>query len=151
MRITRWGEYGIIVSMYLGECHARGITSISTSQIAQANNIPLPYCQQILNRLRQGNVVSSTRGPKGGYALKHKTSETNLLDIMLAMEGESFEVICNTDPVDPNGRCHPGVNCGLKNVWTNLHSSIDEFLKKWTLQDLIEPELTHINKMAQAV
>ncbi len=136
MRVTRWGEFGILCSLYLarkGENEAVG-----AAEIAEKQSIPIQYTQQILQRLRKGGIIKSVRGPKGGYALVRSPIETTLKDILYAAEGETFEVICESDPVYTE-KCEGRV-CGLRSVWTELRTVVDDFLSKRSLAWLIENE-----------
>ncbi|MBP9838691.1 MAG: Rrf2 family transcriptional regulator [Proteobacteria bacterium] len=136
MRITQWGEYGIHFSLFLAKQEKKGIASVGASEIAESQGIDTRYAQQILQRLRKGNIVKSVRGPQGGYKLTKSPAEITLLDILIAAEGDSFEVICNSKPID-NHRCAPKKSCGLRGIWHNLKDLVNNFLSDYTLEKLL--------------
>lgn len=142
MHITRWGEYGILCSLYLATRSEAG-TAIGAAEIAKAQNIPLQYAQQILHRLRKGGVIKSVRGPHGGFQLSKPPAETNLKEILYAAEGATFEVVCDVDPVYSE-KCGPLAECGLKHVWYELKDAIDGILDKTSLASIAAKHQLHV-------
>jgi Rrf2 family transcriptional regulator, iron-sulfur cluster assembly transcription factor len=137
MRITQWGEYGILISAYLAARQENGVAPVvGAAEIADAQEIALQYAQQILLRLRDGAIVESVRGPHGGYRLAKPLSEISLLDILLAAEGTSFEVICETKPLSLTS-CKEHSPCFLQDVWLGLRVHVDEYLAKHTLAQVV--------------
>lgn len=139
MRVTKWGEYGILCSLYLARKQHEG--PVGASEIADAQQIPLQYAQQILQRLRKGEIIKSARGPKGGYALTRSPELTTLKDILYAAEGDTFEVLCESQPIY-NELCDSR-NCGLKTVWVDLKRAVDDLLAQRTLAGVMALEQRH--------
>jgi len=138
MRVTKWGEYGILCSLYLARAGAQGAgggLAVGAADIARAQVIPLQYTQQILQRLRKGDIIKSVRGPHGGYRLARSADDISLKDILYAAEGATFEVICEENPVHPT--CH-SEGCGLSRVWYDLREQIDALLASRSLADLVK-------------
>ena len=136
MRVTKWGEYGILCSLYMARKQHQG--PIGAAEIAEAQEIPIQYTQQILQRLRKGDIIKSVRGPKGGYTLTRSPELTTLKDILYAAEGDTFEVLCESHPVY-HELCE-AKNCGLKSVWIDLKRAVDELLEKRTLATVMAME-----------
>ncbi len=141
MRITRWAEYGILCCLYLARKHTAGsdthnnesdTTTVGAAEISETQSIPLQYTQQILHRLRKGGIIRSVRGPHGGFILAHPPGEINLRQILSATDGDTFEVICETDPVYPH-LCNTEHECGLRPVWHDLKDKINKALESYTL------------------
>lgn len=138
MRITQWGEYGVHCCIFLAQQHELGRQTLSAAEIAESQTIDLQYTQQILQRLRKNGIVQSVRGPQGGYRLSRAAAEITLLDILVAEEGETFQIICETKPLTSE-RCSPGALCNLRPVWYELREHIDDFLQNITLDQLMRP------------
>ena len=136
MRVTKWGEYGILCSLYIARRHHDG--PVGAAEIADGQQIPLQYTQQILQRLRKGNIIKSVRGPKGGYVLSDTPENTTLKAILYAAEGDTFEVLCENHPVYSD-RCDDSV-CGLRSVWRELKSAVDTLLEQRTLASIMRKE-----------
>ncbi len=56
-------------------------------EISAKANIPQNYLEQLLNKLRKANLVTSIRGSRGGYMLSKDASEIFVRDIIIALEG----------------------------------------------------------------
>ncbi|MFN4895097.1 MAG: RrF2 family transcriptional regulator [Pseudomonadota bacterium] len=139
MRVTKWGECGILCSLYLAKRYGGG--PVGAVEIAESQGLDVQYTQQILQRLRKGSVIQSERGPRGGYHLARGPELITLKDILYATEGDTFQIICEHTPIHPTpeaaSQCATRENCGLHGVWQDLRSAIDQLLEQRTLQDLI--------------
>jgi len=136
MRITKWGEYGILCSVYL----ARRFESdaVGAADIARAQLIPIQYTQQILQRLRKGSIIKSVRGPHGGYRLAKHPKDISLKDVLYAAEGATFEVICEENPIHDTCTLE---GCGLSQVWYDLREQIDAILAARSLEELVKMDV----------
>jgi len=83
--ISAKGAYGLFAMMELTKTH-RG-DSVQIKDIAEAQDIPQHYLEQLLVTLRKAGFVKSFRGTNGGYALAKAPSEITVLDILTALEG----------------------------------------------------------------
>jgi len=140
MRVTKWGECGILCSLYLAQHH--GGPPVGAAEIAETQGLDLPYTQQILQKLRKGNIIESARGPKGGYSLQRPPNSITLKDILYACEGDTFQIICDHHPLHPDA-LHPTLcatreSCGLHGVWQDLRAAIDKLLEERSLADLLD-------------
>jgi Rrf2 family iron-sulfur cluster assembly transcriptional regulator len=135
MRITQWGEYGVHCMVLL----AKGDVSappIQAATLSSSLNIALDYTQQILQRLRKGGLIKTTRGPAGGYSIAKPAETITLRDILAAAEGDTFEIICEHRPLD--GNCQlADRHCYLRNIWHGLKAHIDQHLSKQTLAEIV--------------
>lgn len=136
MHITQWGEYGVHCAVLIAQRQRAGAEAVRAADIAESQGIPLDYAQQILQRLRKSSVVKSVRGPQGGYLLNREPREITLRDILIAAEGDTFEIICETKPLNQE-RCSPTGTCNLRPVWYGLRKHVDDFLTRFTLEDLL--------------
>ena len=134
MRITRWGEYGILCCLYLA--HRFNDGPIGASEIAQTQSIPIKYAQQILHRLRRGGVIKSVRGPHGGFLLSRDPTQVNIKEILYAAEGDTFELVCTSDPIS-HQFCSNTESCTLGAVWRDVKSAVDRVLEGASLSSMI--------------
>jgi Rrf2 family cysteine metabolism transcriptional repressor len=142
MRVTKWGECGVLCSLYLAKRF--GESAIGALEISESQGLDLQYTQQVLQRLRKGGVVESERGPRGGYRLASPPDRVTLKDILYAAEGDTFQIICDYAPIRPNpedsSMCATKENCGLHTVWQDLRVAIDDLLERRSLADLMAQE-----------
>ena len=137
MRITTWGEYGLIVS--LGLARRAGEGPVAARELAEHEKLPHDYVEQILLRLRRAGLVESVRGAKGGYHLARAPHAITVKDVMDASEHVTFEVNCDLHPVDAQ-RCSPDASCSIRPVWRMLEQRINELLSSISLADLLHDE-----------
>jgi len=140
MRITKWGEYGVLLSLYIAKIQSDGAIAVGAKQIAEAQGITVQYAQQILSRLRRGSILMARRGRLGGFTLARPPAEISINDILVAVEGEAFHLFCDTTPLDPHNRCTPERDCVLRNVWRDFKREVNRYFSNWTLQDLLQSE-----------
>jgi len=134
MRITKWGEYGILCCLYLAR---KGLDAcVGASEIAEHELIPLQYTQQILQRLRKGGVIASVRGPGGGYRIARTPEKISVKQILDAAEGFTFQVMCEVR----SGDCQNFPDCPLRLIWCELRQNIDKLLTEKTLATLLLSE-----------
>lgn len=137
MRITTWGEYGLIVSLHLAKRSGEG--PVAARELSEQERLPHDYVEQILLRLRRAGLVESARGARGGYALAREPQAVTVKDVLEASEHVTFEVNCDLHPVDPD-RCSPDASCSIRPVWRLLERRINELLSGVTLADLMRHE-----------
>jgi Rrf2 family iron-sulfur cluster assembly transcriptional regulator len=106
---------------------------ITLSDIAQRQGISLSYLEQLFSRLRKKSLVSSVRGPGGGYSLGRDAAEIYVGEVSTAVD----------ENVDTT-RCHGAHNCQnngrclTHDLWTDLSNQIYNYLNKISLQDLMD-------------
>ena len=137
MRITTWAEYGVICALHLARRADEG--PVTGRDIAAREKLPGDYVEQILLRLRRADVVQSTRGAKGGYALARPAEKITVREIITAAELVTFDLHCETHPLDEE-RCARSCDCSIRPVWMMLQKRIDEVLDGVRLADLLEAE-----------
>ncbi len=137
MRITTWAEYGVICALHLAKRADDGL--VSGREIAEREQLPPDYAEQILLRLRRAGIVTSTRGARGGYALARSAASITLREILAASELVTFDLHCDSHPVN-EARCASSHECSIRPVWQMLQQRIDEVLEGVHLSDLLEEE-----------
>ena len=72
------GEYGVRLMVELARHHGSG--PVSLSEMAEHEQLPRPYLEQLVVSLREGGLVISTRGARGGYELSRPPAEIRMYD-----------------------------------------------------------------------
>ncbi len=137
MRITTLAEYGVICALHLAKRTDDG--PITGREIAATERLPVDYVEQILLRLRRADIVKSTRGAHGGYALARPPAEISVRDVITASELTTFDLHCVSHPVEEE-RCSASHDCSIRPVWLMLQQKIDEVLEGVRLSDLLHQE-----------
>jgi Rrf2 family protein len=141
MRITTWTEYSLIISIHLAKRGNSEASPVAARELAEAERLPADYVEQILLRLRRAGIVESVRGARGGYYLGKEPGAITVRDVMTASERQTFEMNCDSHPVDAE-RCDPAGPCTIRPVWLALQKRIDDLLSSVTLADLLTDDLT---------
>lgn len=107
---------------------------IPLTDIAQRQNIPLSYLEQIFVKLRRRGLVKSVRGYQGGYNLQACAENLKIFEIMQAVEEDISATRCGSDmTLSCQGKTS---KCLTHNLWKGLQDNIEHYLKSITLHDL---------------
>ncbi len=85
MRLNRSVGYGLMAVAYVALHSKDGL--VMAAKVAKAYNIPLEYLLKIMQQLVRANVLSSKRGPGGGFSLARPAKEITMLEIIEAVDG----------------------------------------------------------------
>jgi len=105
---------------------------VSLSDISSRQAISLSYLEQLFSKLRRSELVSSVRGPGGGYELKRGSGEIFIAQIIDAVD-ESVD----TTKCQGAGDCQGGETCLTHYLWEDLSEQIHTFLESISLADLV--------------
>jgi Rrf2 family transcriptional regulator, cysteine metabolism repressor len=104
--------------------------------IARKERMEYDYVEQLLRTLKKAKLVKSARGIKGGYTLSKAPSEISAKDIMLAIEKNSLQLVCERKKARRKYCIHYG-DCRVRSVWLGLRENIEKYLKNYTLKGLL--------------
>ncbi len=102
--------------------------------IAQRQQIPLPYLEHLIGPLVQAGIVKSTRGTRGGVSLLKPPKEVTLSEVIQLLEGSFTPAEC----VDNPETCPRSDLCVTHDIWDEVKEAISKVLESITLQDLME-------------
>ena len=102
--------------------------------IAQSQQIPLPYLEHLISPLINAGIVKSTRGARGGVSLLKPPQEIRLSKAIQLLEGSIAPVECIHNPES----CPNSDLCVTRDIWSELEKAMNSVLKSMTLQDLVE-------------
>ncbi len=94
----------------------------------------MSYLDQLFARLRKNGLVSSVRGPGGGYLLGREAGVISVGDIISAVDESVDATRCQ----GADTGCQSGMRCLTHNLWSDLSARIEEFLNNITLAELVE-------------
>ena len=134
MKLSTKSTYGLRAMLAIALNGEDGATSIA--DIARKEAISVAYLEQLLNKLRHRGLVSSVRGPKGGYMLTKSAHRITVGDIVKALEGNIYPVHCVSAKKMPGKACKMATSCVPKLVWMKLAKAINDCLGSITLNDL---------------
>jgi Rrf2 family iron-sulfur cluster assembly transcriptional regulator len=102
MRLTSKTAYGV-QALYDMAFHGAG-RPVQAREVADRQQIPLRYLEQILQELRRAGLVEGKRGPGGGYALARRPQEVRLAEVVAALDGPLDSLVSLDGPAAGGGR-----------------------------------------------
>ncbi len=120
-------------------CDHSNNAPVSLTQISERQGISLSYLEQLFIKLRRAGLVSSVRGPGGGYKLERKPEDIVIFDIMAAVDEPVKMVRCVGDDHDKG--CVGGERCLTHGLWASMGRHLVDFLQETSLKDVIDGSL----------
>lgn len=111
-----------------------GDEPVMSKEIAEKQNLPATYLEQLMLALRKAGLVNATRGAKGGYMLSRPSSSISLVDIVEALEGP----IDIADCADVPNCCVNPDTCALKEIFLKANSALYDVFAEYNLMQLAE-------------
>ncbi len=137
MRLNTKGRYAVMAMADMAR-HG-GETPISMAEIAERQDISQAYLEQLFVKLRRAGLVTSVRGPGGGYILSRPAKDIAIAEIMKAV-GEPLDM--TRCPDEPGSGCMDGAHCLTHELWQALGDHILGFLDRVNLDDVISGRIT---------
>jgi Rrf2 family transcriptional regulator, iron-sulfur cluster assembly transcription factor len=131
MRLTTKGRYAVTAMLDLALHGAEH--PVSLADISGRQDISLSYLEQLFARLRRNNLVSSVRGPGGGYRLSRSGHEIFVAEIIDAVNETVDATGCGG-----SADCQQGEVCLTHHLWCDLSDQIHGFLSQISLSNLVE-------------
>ncbi|MCC5637701.1 Rrf2 family transcriptional regulator [Nostoc sp. CHAB 5844] len=142
MELSNKSEYALLALLELASCYSSG-ESLQIRQMAELQNIPIRYLEQLLATLRRGGLIKSIRGAKGGYVLARDPRKITLFDCITCIEGlDAIAPVSNQNLQNIETQV-------IQEVWQEACQAANAVLQQYTLHDLCERRATQrqINMM----
>jgi len=107
------------------------------ADISASQSIPLNYLEQIFSKLKRAGLVSSVKGPGGGYYLNISSDQITIESIIDAMEENLKMTRCSKDKNCRKG----GINCQTHNLWKGLSVQIRNYFAGISVADVMSGKL----------
>lgn len=138
MRFSSQEEYGLRCLLAIARHETRGAMTIP--EIAKSEGLSAPYVAKLLRVLRDGGLVESTRGVKGGYQLAKPADQINLYAVLTVLGGDVFpKDHCNKHTGSESACVHIG-DCSIRSAWAGLDVFLSRILRTILLKDLVRTE-----------
>ncbi len=108
----------------------------SLSDIAEREDLPRAYLEQLVINLRDAALVRSTRGAHGGYELTRPPEQIRMGEVLRALEGPIAPMICVSETPE-HQMCLRAGYCTVNFMWARVRDAIATSLDSMTLADLI--------------
>jgi len=134
MKLSTRARYGTRVLLELSLHWGEG--PVLLKEIAQRQQIPLPYLQQLIGPLVKQGIIKTTRGARGGISLLKLPKEVRLSEVIQILEGSITPVACVDNP-----ELYPRSDtCVTHDIWAEVKKAMDGVLESTTFEDLVEQQ-----------
>ncbi|MBV8032344.1 MAG: Fe-S cluster assembly transcriptional regulator IscR [Betaproteobacteria bacterium] len=130
MRLTTKGRFAVTAMVDLAMRYGRG--PVTLAAISERQHISLSYLEQLFGKLRRHKLVSSVRGPGGGYNLAQPANEISVARIVAAVDEPLDATQCGGKE-----NCLDDRRCMTHDLWATLNEKMHEYLSSVTLADLV--------------
>jgi Rrf2 family iron-sulfur cluster assembly transcriptional regulator len=130
MRLTTKGRFAVTAMVDLAMRQNRG--PVTLAAISERQHISLSYLEQLFGKLRRAKLVTSVRGPGGGYNLAQSASQVTVAQIVTAVDEPLDATQCGGKE-----NCHEERRCMTHDLWATLNEKMQDYLSSVTLGDLV--------------
>jgi Rrf2 family protein len=144
MRISAKADYAVRAVVELAADD--GEKPLKAERIANAQDIPLNFLENILGELRHAGVVRSHRGAEGGFRLARPAKDVTVADIIRAVEGP----LASVRGGPPEEATYPGASEALPRVWIAVRANLRRVVENVTVADIAAAHLPKaVEKLAE--
>ena len=133
MKLTSKGRYAVTAMLDVALHASTG--PVPLTDISERQGISLSYLEQLFAKLRKSELVSSVRGPGGGYFLGRDANDISVNAVIAAVDESVDATRCGG-----KGNCQGGSRCLTHQLWSNLSDRIESFLSDISLGELVQQE-----------
>ena len=130
MKLSTKGRYAVTAMFDIALHSDKG--PVSLSEISERQGISLSYLEQLFTRLRSQGLVSSTRGPGGGYSLAMDSEQIAISDVIDAVDEKVDATRCGG-----KADCQNHQRCLTHDLWENLSDEIRNYLSNISLAQAV--------------
>ncbi|MEM9968769.1 MAG: Rrf2 family transcriptional regulator [Pseudomonadota bacterium] len=137
MKLSTKGRYAMVA---LADIALQpGDSLVSLGDIAERQAISLPYLEQLFVKLRRANLVTSVRGPGGGYRLARLPADIRIVDVLAAVD-ETVDAM-HKGAGASGGQSGSQAQSLTNRLWEGLSAHVYVFLHQTRLSDVVENDL----------
>ena len=113
---------------------------VSLADISRRQEISLSYLEQLFVKLRKNGLVTSIKGPGGGYLLARSANKVSVADIVDSVDENVDVTRCSG-----KGNCQGGAVCLTHQLWSEFSEEIRNYLSGINLENLKDRE--HVKRV----
>jgi len=134
MKLTTQSRYGVRAIFDIA--YHSGGGGAQVADISRRQGLSPRYIEQIFKKLRKGNILTSKRGPKGGYSLTRRPEEITVGEVIQIAERGLDPVFCVNDRSKKT--CERKDRCVTRMIWIEAGRRLKEYFDSVTIQDLCD-------------
>jgi Rrf2 family protein len=146
MKLSKKGEYALRSLINLGIAAEVGRKLVQVSQLAENEQLPVKFLEQILQLLKEAGLVESHRGKFGGYRLAKPGKEIMIGAVVRLIDGPLAPIGCVSQTAYEKCSCPDETHCGLRMLMLDVRNAIAGILDRYTLADVVEVTLRKMRR-----
>ena len=146
MRISKKGEYALRCLINLGFAAEAKRSLVQASELAESEQLPVKFLEQILQALKEAGYVESARGKFGGYRLAQAAQQIKIGQIVRLIDGPLAPIGCVSQTAYEKCTCPDEAHCGLRMLMLDVRNAIANILDRYSLADVVEVTLRKMRR-----
>ena len=138
MKLSKRGEYALRSLINLGIAAKVGRSLVRVTELAQAEDMPVKFLEQVIQQLREAGYVESERGKHGGYRLAKPAAKITIGEVVRLIDGPLAPIGCVSQTAYEKCSCPDEAHCGLRMLMLDVRNAIAAILDRYTLADVVE-------------
>jgi Rrf2 family protein len=128
--LNQSADYALRAVLMMAGANAR----LNAEVIARALGVPRNYLGKILNQLVNAEVLTSVRGPRGGFTLARPAAETSLEDVVAPFQKLPARSVCLLG----DRPCNTELPCVAHQRWRSMSDPVIQFFRATTVQQMLQ-------------
>lgn len=146
MKLSKKGEYALRSLINLGLAAEAGRSLVQVSELAENDQLPVKFLEQIMQALKEAGFVKSERGKFGGYRLAKPGREITIGQVVRIIDGPLAPIGCVSQTAYEKCTCPDEVHCGLRMLMLDVRNAIAGILDRYTLADVVAVTLRKLHR-----
>ena len=146
MKLSKKGEYALRSLINLGIAVEMKRRLVQVSELAESEQLPVKFLEQILQALKEAGIVESERGKFGGYRLARPASKIPIGEVVRLIDGPLAPIRCVSQTAYEPCTCPDEAHCGLRMLMLDVRNAIADILDRYSLADVVEITLRKMRR-----
>src|SRR4051812_16095102 len=146
MKLSKKGEYALRSLINLGIAGEVGRSLVQVAELADNEQLPVKFLEQIMQALKEAGLVASERGKFGGYRLAKPAKKITIGEVVRLIDGPLAPIGCVSQSAYEKCTCPDKAHCGLRMLMLDVRNAIAGILDRYTLADVVEVTLRKLRR-----
>jgi len=146
MKLSKKGEYALRSLINLGIAVEMKRKLVQVSELAESEQLPVKFLEQILQALKEAGIVESERGKFGGYRLARPANKILIGEVVRLIDGPLAPIRCVSQTAYEPCTCPDEAHCGLRMLMLDVRNAIADILDRYSLADVVEITLRKMRR-----
>jgi Rrf2 family protein len=146
MKLSKKGEYALRSLIILGIAEEMDRKLVQVTELAESEQLPVKFLEQILHLLKEAKIVASARGKFGGYRLARPARKITIGEVVRLIDGPLAPIRCVSQTAYEPCTCPDEAHCGLRMLMVDVRNAIAGILDRYTLADVVEITMSKMRR-----